>query len=123
MPKVDIKEVEKRQMKVDENIQTIERREIGGSLYFRGKHLGEDDWFTDYGECHRANEDSYRQKSYKSQGLDELGRSTAQNSLAKKRQELIKKRDGFLDDARKVAIEIATLKESDFEKKPEKQKK
>lgn len=123
MPKVDIKEVEKQQVKTDENLQTIERREIGGKLYFRGKHLGDEAWFTDYGECHKSNEEASRLKIYKDLGLDEFGRTPAQVLLAKKRQELIKKRDGFLEEARLVAVEISSLKESDFDKSEKRGKK
>ena len=120
MPKVDLEELEKAQEKQEDDLQTIETKRVGDRTLFRGKHLGKDAWYSDYGECFNANQEAARQKSYKDQGLDESGRTPAAVALSAEKMKLIKKKNDLLEQAAKLDAELAGLRIEDFEKKAKK---
>lgn len=118
MPKVDIVEMEKKAAQKEVDTNQIKTKLIGDKTVFQGPFLK--DWFDTYGECQSENQKFAQQKSYKDQGLDEFGRNQAQVALSKKKQELIKKKESILEEARKIDLEIGSLNEEDFKKESKK---
>lgn len=109
MPIVDLKEVEKKVKKAEEDKREIQTREIGGKTYFRGKYLGDDAWFTDYQECLNANQVAKSKEILKEAGLNEFGQSPEIARLAKKKAELFKVKKDLLEQVAGIDQKIAIL--------------
>lgn len=115
MAKVDINELEKQAAKTEADTNSIKTRQVGDKTYFKGPMLEE--WYDTYGECQQENQKALQLKTYKEQGLDESGRTASQVALSKKKGELLKVKEGYLDKAREIDVQISSLKEVDFAKK------
>lgn len=108
MPLVDIKEAEKKALEAKEAIPEIISKIVGDQTYFSGKVL-KDQWFTDYGECVRANEKEAHLKAMKALGLNEYGQSPEDEKRSQQKRELIKKKNDLLKKVAEVDLELARV--------------
>ena len=110
MPIIDLEAEQKKALEAKKGRPSIETKQIGDTTYFKGVLL--DDWFSDYGECIKANQEAAVQKRYKEMGLNEFGQTPEQEKRVKQIAVLVEKKNKVLKDLAEIDIEIATLKRS-----------
>ena len=120
MPIVDIKKLEEENKKKSETETDIETKEVGGKKYFRGRHLGPDAWYDNYGECLTENQNAKQTTEFRKSGLNQHGQTHEQVEKAKRKNEKLRIRESLLKQLAAVDEEIKntdTLEIKDEKKK------
>lgn len=110
MPLVNIAEKEREAKKVKDAKSNILIKEINGVKYFSHKDLPEGTWLETFDEALQAAQDLKTKKEYKAQGLNENGQTKEDAEKTQKIRDLIAKKAKILEEASKVDLEIAAVK-------------
>lgn len=107
---VNIAEKEKEAKKVKDEKSLILVKEINGVKYFSHKDLPEGTWLETFDEALQAAQELKKQKEYKALGLNENGQTPEDAAKSQKIRDLIARKAKILEDANKIDIEIANVK-------------
>lgn len=128
MPELDekvlLEEAKRYEEEQNKKTEVVEERVYGS----RKAWVGADGLlYPNYGEALQSIQAKKERAKFKQLGLNESGQTPGQAALAKKREELLKKREEKMNEVRDIETVIRNLREEDFaglqNEEPKKEKK